>query len=257
MLTETLNRQDAGRSLALGAAAAAQVLVPLVGPLLASDGENAKRYDTVITPPDYAFSIWGPIFASCTANAVQHALSSHTGSPTNRCSGWPLAGAYATNALWSLAAQGDQFRFTPAILPMTVGFAATAYRRLQHVAPTGLQQLAPASTGLLLGWTSLAAAVNLATGAKIIGAKQTSRTTIIASTTGVACVALAISATVLRSRRGFIPLGSATMWGVTTTALMPSRPTIVRIGAGIGSVVVAGSTVVQMGRMSKTEGIDR
>ncbi|MCY1158637.1 MAG: hypothetical protein MOP51_1661, partial [Citricoccus sp.] len=64
---------DRVRSLAVAASAAALVLVPTLGPLLAGTEEGAAEYDTEITPPDYAFAIWAPIFLGTTANAVQHA----------------------------------------------------------------------------------------------------------------------------------------------------------------------------------------
>jgi hypothetical protein len=239
------DRADVARSIALGAAATAQALVPTFGPVLAGTRENAERYDTVITPPDYAFAIWGPIFAGCIANAVQHALPRHTAAPANRRSGWPLAGAYTLNAVWSLAAQGDRFELTPAILPAAVGCAATAYRRLQLTQPKGAEAIASASTGLLLGWTSLAATVNVAAGARILGADPTSPATIALSTIAAVGVAAVICATTLRSDRGFVPLAAATVWGLATTALTAARPPVVRSGAALGTIAVTAAAAIR------------
>lgn len=242
---------DRARSLALGTAAAALVLVPTLGPLLVSEGEGTERYDTVITPPDYAFAIWAPIFAGCAANAAQHAAPRQAVSTTNRRSGWPLAGAYALNALWSVAAQSDRFRLTPAILPAAAGCAALAYRRLQDDAPTGAARLAPASTGLLLGWTALASTVNLAAGAALAGASPTGRGTIALSTAGVLGVAATVAATVARSRQGFLPLAGAATWGLATTALTPGRPRAVRLGTALGAALVAGVAAFRAAGVTK------
>jgi hypothetical protein len=93
------------------------VAVPTLGALL-GEGEQTRRYDTVITPPDYAFAVWGPIFAGCVASTVGQCLPSGRSRPASRRAGWPLAGAYALNAAWSLAAQRDRFAVTPILLPL-------------------------------------------------------------------------------------------------------------------------------------------
>lgn len=241
MDTPLYARQDLARSIALATAAAAQILAPIVGPSITGGGENVKRYTTVITPPGYAFSIWGPIYAGCTLNAIQHVLPTQAASSVNRTSGWPLAGAYAANALWIVAVQTDKFKVTPAILPVGVAFAATAYRRLQQEAPRGPDRIAPESTGLLLGWMGLAAVVNVAAGAKAQGAAPRSGAAVAASAAALLGAATAIAATVKESQRGYIPLGSATVWGLATTAATRSRPAVVRLGAALGSALITSS----------------
>ncbi|MGK5685336.1 hypothetical protein [Actinoplanes sp. URMC 104] len=61
--------KDLIRSLALASSCTAFVAVPTLGAVL-GEGEQTERYDTVITPPDYAFAVWGPIFAGCVASTV-------------------------------------------------------------------------------------------------------------------------------------------------------------------------------------------
>jgi hypothetical protein len=248
MTMTTYTAADRHRSIALAAATAALVGVPIMGPLLASDGERVERYDTVITPPNYAFAIWGPIFAGCAANAVQHATPRLAVASANRRSGWPLALAYSLSALWSVAAQADQFRLTPAILPAAAGCAALAYRRLQEVESPRATRLAPLSTGLLLGWLALAATVNLAAGALLAGAPKEGRATVAAATVATIGVAGAIAATVVRSRRGFVPLSGAAIWGLATAALTPGRPRAVRISTACGAALVASATALKIAR---------
>ncbi|GIE97170.1 hypothetical protein [Paractinoplanes rishiriensis] len=226
---------DRWRSYVLGGACAAFVVIPTVGPLLGK-GEQTRRYDTVITPPDYAFVVWAPIFAGSALATGNQLLPGNRARPVSRRTGWPLAGAFATNALWSLAAQGDRFALTPFLLPVATAFAAVAHARQQRLpAPAGWAAATPASTGLLLGWTALASAVNVAAGAKLAGARES----VAASVAGVLGVAGAVTAGVAASRRGRLPLALASGWGLLTTALYPRRPRGVRIAAAAGAAAIA------------------
>ncbi len=239
---------DQARSLALAGACTAFVTVPLLGPLLGR-GEQTKRYDTVITPPDYAFVIWAPIFAGCALSTIGQCLPSGRSHPVSRRSGWPLAGAYAMNTAWSLAAQGDRFIATPVLLPAAAAFAAAAHTRLQRVTATSAwTAVTPASTGLLLGWTALASTVNLAAAKIASGAGRTAPRTVAASTAGLLAASGAVAAGVSRSRRGTLSLALASGWGLLTTALTSSRPRSVRTAAAAGAAMIAMATASTVAR---------
>ncbi|MEU4428361.1 hypothetical protein AB0F81_47735, partial [Actinoplanes sp. NPDC024001] len=100
---------DTKRTLALAGACTAFLAVPNLGALLGR-GEQTDRYDTAITPPDYAFAVWAPIFAGCAASTLGQCLPAGRGDPVSRRTGWPLAGAYAVNAAWSLERGGHRRR---------------------------------------------------------------------------------------------------------------------------------------------------
>jgi hypothetical protein len=240
--------QDTLRSVALTGACAGFVLVPSLGPLLGK-GEQTRRYDTVITPPDYAFAVWGPIFAGSVASTIGQCLAGGREQSASRRAGWPLAGAYALNTAWSLAAQSDRFALTPALLPAAAALAATAHVRLQGgPAPTGLAATTPVSTGLLLGWTALAGAVNLAAGAVLAGAGKRSSRTVAACTLGLLAVSGGVANGVVRSRRGSLPLAAAAGWGLATTAATPGKPLAVRLAAVAGA---AGVLAAALGRATR------
>ncbi|MDG4823401.1 hypothetical protein O7635_16210 [Asanoa sp. WMMD1127] len=230
---------DRLRSLALGGACAAFVTIPTVGPLLGR-GEQTRRYDTVITPPDYAFVVWAPIFAGCALSTIGAVRPAGRSQPMSRRTGWALAGAYATNAAWSVAAQSDRFAATPFLLPVAAAFAARAHAGLQDLpAPTGWAAVTPASTGLLLGWTALASVVNVAAGARLAGAPPTAPRTIAASTAGLVVAGATLAGAVAKSRRGRVPLATAAGWGLLTTALTSRRPTAVRLAAATAAAAIA------------------
>lgn len=243
----SLQPADRRRSVALGASALSFVLVPTLGPALFDSREDLDRYDTAITPPGYAFSIWGPIFAACVVSTAQAVRPSRMTDPESRAIGWPLAGAYALNALWSVAAQTDRFKYTPGILATSALLAGVAHWRLQDHPPQGdfpsHGNAASLSTGLLLGWTGLAATVILSAGTQLLGADPTSRSSVRASTLGAGVTAAALCRLIHGSNRGYLPLAGSALWGLTTTALDAKRPLFSRLGAATGAVGVLASAL--------------
>ncbi|MBL7259033.1 hypothetical protein [Paractinoplanes lichenicola] len=234
---------DSARTIALASSCAAFVAVPCLGALLGK-GERTDRYDTVITPPDYAFAVWGPIFAGCVASTV--AQCRRQDDPMSRRTGWPLAGAYAVNTAWSVAAQSERFKLTPVLLPVATAFAAVAHGRAQGAESQAVAT--PVSTGLLLGWTALASTVNLVAGAVAAGTPKMSPKLVAASTAGLVAASAVVAASVARSRRGAVPFAVTAAWGLATTALSRRRPRGVRVAAGAGAMAVAAGSVVSSRR---------
>ncbi|WP_035855502.1 hypothetical protein [Cryptosporangium arvum] len=234
---------DRTRSIALAGACAAFVAVPNLGALFGR-GEQTDRYDTVITPPNYAFVVWAPIFAGCLASTLTQVRASDQ--ETSRRTGWPLTGAYLTNTVWSLAAQSDRFAATPFLLPLAAGFAGVAHARVQGLTDPG--RATPVGTGLLLGWTTLASAVNLAAGANLSGAGKESPRTVRSSAAGLLAVCAAVAAGVAASRRGAGPVAATSGWGLLTTALSPTRPRGVRAVAATGAAAIAAGLAVSRAR---------
>jgi hypothetical protein len=230
---------DRVRSLALAGTCTAFVATPLLGSLLGK-GERTRRYDTVITPPDYAFAVWAPIFVGCVMSTIGQCLPGGRRHPVSRRTGWPLTAAYAMNTAWSLAAQSDRFAATPFLLPAATACAATAHMRLQRVPEAaGWTAVTPASTGLLLGWTALASTVNIAAAAIATGVNKAAPPTVAASAAGLFAASCAVAGGVAQSRRGGLALAATSSWGVLTTALMSSRPRTVRTAAAAGATAIA------------------
>ncbi len=238
---------DVGRSVALAAATAGLVTVPTLGPALLGTREEVARYDTPITPPGYAFAIWGPIFAGCIATAARAAGPAGRRSEESRRTGWPLAGASAACAAWSVASQSNRLAATPVLLPAAVAFAGVAYRRLQQL-PSGGETVTSLSTGLLLGWTALASVVNLSAATQWVGADPRSRASVLGSAAGAVTAAGVLAGVVGRSRRGYLTLAAASAWGLGSTALDARRAATVRLGTAGGAttlVLAAASTLVR------------
>lgn len=135
------------------------------------------------------------------------------------------------------------------LLPAATGAAGVAYRRLQRRG--GPETIPAVSTGLLLGWTSLASVVNLSAATRLAGADPTSRRSVALSALGSAFAAAALTGVIARSRRGFIALAASSAWGLTTTATDRRRPTLTRIGAALGAASIVGSAVARFAHLAK------
>ncbi len=241
---------DRLRTGALLAAAAAQVIVPAIGPLLGQRpvGEVSKGTPSIVTPPDWAFGVWGPIFAGSAATAVAQALPGQRTEPASRRAGWWLAGAAAGNALWEFVAQSGRYRATPPILWGIVGAAGAAHAALQRVEPTAAARLATGSNGMLLGWTGLAAAINTADVLlSTLGVDPDSRRGRIVSLGLVGGAAAGVAAVVAASRRGAAAVASTTSWGLSTLAATTPR-TAVRVTGWGGVTSIAGGLLARVGR---------
>ncbi|MGC5011976.1 hypothetical protein ACLQ2R_14525 [Streptosporangium sp. DT93] len=237
---------DRVRAVAVGAAAAAMILVPTLGPLLAGTREGAEEFDTEITPPDYAFAIWAPIFAAGAADAVQHAVN--PAAAVNRRTGWWLTGAYTANACWSIAAQSGRFRYTPFILPVAAGLAATAHRRAQHDRPRGTERLRAHSAGLLLGWTGVASVVNAFAVQRRGRFATTTRTGRNTARLAVAGAAALLSAAIATSRYGHTSIALAGTWALATSAANPARTPRTRQVNAAAAALVAATTATRLRR---------
>jgi hypothetical protein len=232
---------DVERSVALATTCAAFVAVPTLGAAFLR-GEQTDRYDTAITPPSWAFAVWAPIFGSCLVSTVGQCLPEGRAGAMSRRAGWPLAGAYAVNTAWSIAAQTDRFALTPYLLPVATALTATAHVRIQQAPPAkGLAAVTPVSTGLLLGWTILASAVNVVAAR----ADRNSPPVVRAATGGLLAVSALVAAAVVRTRRGGLPIALASGWGLGALATMRSRPRGVRLAAVAGAAVIGSATLAR------------
>lgn len=191
-----ISAADRLRAAALGLATAAFTAVPTLGPLIFDTSENTERYDTVITPPGHAFIVWAPIFTSCLASTIDAARPNRQGTKPSTATGWPPAGAYALNSCCSVAAQTDNFRYTPFLLLSATGLTFLAHQELQAI-PAGHGRLVGTSTVPLLGWTSLATTGNLSALTKLINIDAATK---IVTLSKLAAAATAAGAQPLRLR---------------------------------------------------------
>ena len=236
-------RSDLLRTGALLAATAAQLLVPVIGPLLGQSeiAEVSKRTKSIVTPPDWAFGVWGPIFAASAGTAVVQSLPGQRTSPAARSTGWLLAAAAAGNAVWEAVAQSGRYRATPPILWGIVAAAGAAHTVFQRTESTPASRLAAGSNGMLLGWTGLAASINTADVLlDVLSIDPDTRRGQALSLGLVGAAAAGVTAVVAASKRAAVPVALTTSWGLTTLAANTVRPTVRATGWAAASSVAGG-----------------
>ncbi len=228
---------DAVRSGALVAGSVAQVVAPYLGTLagLPTIDQVSREHPALITPPGPFFAVWGPIFAACGVAAVRQALPANRDDDTGRRTGWWLATAYAGNAAWEILSVAGPYAATPVLLAGgIVAPTARAHRELQSLddAP-GAVVLA---TGLLLGWTSVAAVVNLASALRLDGDRRGS---VAASAAALVGTGAAVREVVRRSRRGGLAVAATSAWGLAGAAVGARSSWLVRAAGVAAAALVA------------------
>lgn len=242
--------RDGARAAAVVLAALAQIGGSPLGTALAgrSVGEVSDRTESLITPAGYAFTIWGVIFAGSLAWAVHQALPAQRVRELHRRTGWPLAAAFAGNAVWEVLFPllGVSWPVGPAVLLVAIVVAtAVAWARLQDVRTEGLDRwLPPALAGLLLGWVCVAAAVQVASAGVALGAPATGGPARLWAVFAVVVVAVLAAALVLWARTAAGPFALAVVWGLVAIAV-DGGPSVVTVAALGAAAAVAGAVVVR------------
>ncbi|MGY1689045.1 hypothetical protein [Geodermatophilus sp. SYSU D01105] len=244
-------RRDGVRAAAVLAAAVAQIGGSPLGTVVAgrSVGEVSDATRSLITPAGYAFTIWSLVFAGALAWAVYQALPGQRDRPVHRRTGWPLAAAFAGNAVWEVLFPllGDSAPLVPAVLLFAiVAAAATAWARLQDLPLSGLARLLPAAvTGLLLGWVTLASAVQVASAGVALGAPAQGPGAQAWSVSALAAVAALGAVVVLVARVSAGPFAAAVVWGLAAVAV-DGGPVAVTVAAVVAAAVVAAALAVRV-----------
>lgn len=248
--TRDADRRDGIRAAAVVVAAVAQVAGSPLSAAVAdrSVGDVSDETGSLITPAGYAFSIWGVIFAGALAWAVYQALPGQRSRALHRRTGWPLALAFAGNALWEMVfpLAGLDLPVLPVVIIFgIVAATAVAWARLQDLAPDGLGRLLPAVVaGLLLGWVTIAATVNAGQAGVALGAEPTGTAAEWWAVAALAAVGTIASLLVLRARVAAGPFAAAAVWGLVAVAVDVQPGTVV-VAALVAAAAIAAALVVR------------
>ena len=244
-LPEPVSTNDRLRQGLTVAAALAQAIVPALPQLTGWGvriGERANAEGPLpVTPAGYAFAIWGPIFAWCLAYAVWQALPRNAANALARRAGWAFAAAMAGNATWAVVFQtGGAAWATALVLALIATAAITALARVDACpAPPRRSErwLLAAPLGLLAGWVSVAAFVNLAIALDAAGLAA------LRGPAGLVAPALVAAATAVAlaviARLGPFPTYAlAVVWGLVAV-LARNGADATGLTAGVGALLVA------------------
>lgn len=222
----------------------AAVLAGVVGGLVSGatgDYGDADESASLVLPADWAFGIWGPVYAGSLAYAAQSLRPSRRDDPLLRRTGWPAALAYAGAGTW-VRLQDPPRRQLPAIA-LTMAAAATAYTRARPAGPADAASAEDRWTvrvplGLFAGWITLATA---AATTEVLLAEGLDTPAPVRDTCAVAVLGPAggVAATVARRFPVSTAYPAAVVWGLTATAVrsLPRRR-IPGAAAALGAVAV-------------------
>lgn len=241
---------DRWHMVALIAANAAQVVVPLLRPTLNQKkiGDVSDEFPSPITPPDVAFAVWGPIFSATSVSSILQALPGRQLDSSGRQAVRWLVGSYFANAAWAWTVQQNRWLATPPIISAVVGCSAIAHTRLQKSSAVSTTPWLTASTGMLLGWTSIATLVNYSSVATARGNDPDSPRSVAISSASLILAGASLATLVSRSNRGGYTAASTSGWALLTLAAT-RRPSQVRVAAAT-SLVALGAGVAT--RLKKT-----
>ncbi len=136
-----------------------------------TNGEVSDKYSTLITPADYAFSIWGIIFLALGIYAFFQAFSQKADKRIyDQVSIWLIV-AFVCTSLWLPAFQYEMIALSALIMLAILGSLIQVSIMLTQDRTMALKEKAwvRIPVGLYLGWISVATLVNLSVLAKYGG----------------------------------------------------------------------------------------
>lgn len=131
-----------------------------------SPSEFSRQGDSTLRAAGYAFSIWSVIYAGFIAYAVYQALPRNDGSPLIATLAVPSIVAIAGCGAWVLASAFDARWLSVAIITVSAGsltWGLATARRDADPASLGERAFVWWPLGLLAGWLTIAAALNVLT----------------------------------------------------------------------------------------------
>lgn len=182
---------------------------------------SREDYDlNVTTPADYAFAIWGPIYAGLAGLTAHQALPGETDNPRYTAARPWLAATPAANAAWILLTLNKKDAVAGPLLVGMWGGALGLHRALaigREPAGSTAERVVRLGPSLYAGWLSLALLPTIVNAGLAGGVTATPRTRPIwgaAATAGAAAAGLALT------RRLNDPVvGGVFVWGLTGLAV--------------------------------------
>lgn len=238
MDADTTTRTSTGLTWAVLVTAIAQAVAPLLtfNGTDESPGRGAGP-DLLITPVDWAFSIWGLIYALAIIQAIA-AVAKRDSSISQRIQITQIV-LYLGAALWIfMAALGSSLATASALLVM---FAAAIVLVItvaqQPPSPSWMAHLTRATVGLYCGWVTAAVFLNISTALADNDVFDSSGPGWQLVMLGIATVALAALVIASRANVAFAAAGLWALVGIIVTGRADGTTSVV-VAAAIGAVVL-------------------
>lgn len=214
-------------------------------------GEISARYPTILTPADYAFTIWTLIYAGLAAFSIIQAL------PSNFVRFRSLRPLYifscALNCAWIFFWHGEQILVCFLLILALWAVLLIINNNIRETSSNVEYWAVKAPFGLYFGWVTVAALVNFSV---LLVYLRVATPDYPATVLGVVLILLAGALGVVarvRLKNYFYPLAVA--WGLAAIAVKQSVHTLIVVAAAVGVVaclIAAASFVVNLPSSTKT-----
>jgi hypothetical protein len=237
------SRSPANGRWAVILAAVLQILTPMLPWLGFGEpiGSQSDEVRTLITPADWAFSIWGPLYAGSTLFAIYQALPAQRDNALIARLRWPAAGAFLGNAVWAAYAQSFGLSaISSLIIVFTLACLLAAYRVFARWEPGFTRPerwLAVLPLSALAAWLTAATIVNISASLRFhgvdAGAAGAAVTAVIVLTGG------AIAALAVLRGRGSPPYGLVFLWALVAIYSAGGQVSdVIALATGVAAVLV-------------------
>lgn len=216
---------DLGRQIAVIAATCFMIIAAAVGtgalggtPVQDLQGGALDSDGSYLAPARSAFSIWSVIYLLLLAFAVWQALPSQRADARQRAIGWWVALTAVLNGVWLVTAQYANLGLTVFAIFVLVAVLAVTFQRTVAVPAERAADaiLIDGTTGLHLGWVTLATVANTAAWLTERGFRLGSPD---AWGIGVLLVVAAVGVGIPLASGGRFAPGLAIAWGLTWVAV--------------------------------------
>jgi hypothetical protein len=191
----------------------------------ATPGEISDKYPTLVTPADYAFSIWGLIYLGMILFSIYQALPSQAAnSHFLKIRTIYIAGC-AANCAWIYFWLNERILIATAVIFIFLGLLAFINLSLKGANSIAETWLVRVPFGIYFGWLTVASIINAAV-ALIFAGVEASNTT----ATIWACVLIAVAAilgVVIRLKLGIAVYALTIAWALTAIAVKQSGKTLI------------------------------
>lgn len=243
------------RQIAVIAAVVFAILSPIIqsfGNIGLSASEFSRSGDQTLRAAGYAFSIWSVIYAGLIAFAVWQALPRNRDARVMDLLGWPATVAIAGTGAWIWASALDARWATVAIILASAVVLIAGLLLAQRRGEGGTFTdwiLAWWPLGLLAGWLTIAAALNILT---VLTAEAYIRPTTALPAAGLGIVAVTLATIGMLQVSRLVAYGVPVVWGLVGVwvAEKGDQP-VVAVGA-LAAAIAIGLFAAWLARSSAT-----
>ena len=217
-------------------------------PIQEAQGGSFQPSASYLTPATSAFGIWTPIYLGLLGYTIWQALPRQRESARQRAVGPLIAASMIFNGLWLVTVQFFSLSVTVAVVVLLLGTLAAAFvRTVRTREPRGGvvdSILIDGTTGLHLGWTTLATVANI--GAALTATLGGEVGGGVATAIGIAVLVVVgiIGVGIAWSSRWRVTPGISIAWGLVWLAVARISGEPHSVGIGVAAVVIAAVVVL-------------